>query len=386
MAYDQWTTVVGSGARAGQAVIQNTVTNECATGTLTCTLIAEDDGWRYEMIETSNGEQYTRMIMTDTAADGGLGAGSGGGDPNAGIGAGNELAFTSEIYTPIRSGSSSNFVFAPDQTTLGLVAQGIAARQEVQSTVAGGDLVSTTEIQRGFARGVRASNEALGIKDGGSTPSDPLLAECGYIGDWLPGSGGPTPAQKQCAKTLGDQAWDIKLNQTITDTTSGIEKGFSNIVYTELPDVSTHQVETNIVRGRVTDIWQDVSDTSTGQIQKYDFRSREGRTGFKWYCGAGISCGPYAVTQGGSITLNGTDLNWNKTDRVAIVWIGSDLGPMGYTRASTDAATVVEQSFVPSVPSSWPTAADADINWALDPNVPDPFTGKAPRTSPPTFP
>jgi len=388
MGYDQWTTVAGTGSRSGQAVIQNTGTNECATATFTCTLIAEDDGWRYELIETPGGEQYTRMLMTEAAANGGLGASRSGGDPAAAIGAGNEVAFTSETYTPmlLRSGSSGNFVFADDQTTLARVAQGIAARQEVQSSATGGDFVSSAEIQRGFARDIQATNEALAIKDGGSTPSDPLLAQCGFVGDWHAGPGGPTTAQKQCAVALGDKAWDVKLTQTISDAASGIEAGFSNITYTELPDVSTRQVSTDIVRGRVTDIWQDVTDTSTGQLQKYDYRVREGRTGFKWYCGMGIVCGPYEVTRGGSIALDGTVLNWNTTDRVAVSWIGSDISPMGYTRASTANATVVDQNFTPTVPSSWPTATDADLNWALEPNVPDPFAGTAPRTSPPVFP
>ena len=387
MGYDQWTTVVGTGSQAGQAVIQNTATNECATGAFTCTVIGEDDGWRYEAIETDTGERYFRMIMTEAAGDGGLGAGGSGGDPIAGIGAGNELAFTSETYTPMRSGSSGDFVFAPDQTTLGLVSQGIAARQEIQeATVTGTDFVTTAEIQRGFARGIQATNEALGIKDGGSTPGNPLLAACGFAGDWVAGPGGPTPAQIMCAEDLAAQAWDIKLEQTISDTATGIEAGFSNIVYTELPDVSTQKSSTSIVRGRITDIWQDVTDTLTGLAQKYDYRAREGRTGFQWYCGMGIVCGPNKLTGGGSITLGGTTLNWNAADRVSVAWLGSDLSPMGYTRASTDTATAVDQNLVPIVPSNWPTAADADLNWPLDPYVSDPFAASAPRTLPPAFP
>jgi len=386
MGYDQWTTVVGTGSQAGQAVVQNAATNECATGTFTCTLIAEDDGWRYELIATDTGEQYTRMIMTEVAAGGGLGAGGAGGDPTAGIGAGNELAFTNETYTPMRGGTTADFVYAPDQTTLGLVAEGIAARQEIQSTVTGGDFVSTAEIQRGFARGVQATNEALGIKDGGSTPGNPMLAECGYTGDWNAGPGGPTSAQIMCAEALAAQAWDIKLEQTISDTATGMDAGFSNIVYNELPDVSTRGVSTNIVRGRVTDIWQDVTDTATGQTQKYDYRAREGRTGFSWYCGMGVVCGPYNLTKGGSITLGGTALSWNATDPVSVVWMGSDLSSMGFTRASTPTDTAVESIFVPIVPSTWPTAVDADLNWPLDPYLADPFAASVPRTSPPVFP
>jgi len=386
MGYDQWTTVVGTGAQAGQAVIQNTAGNECATGTFTCSVIAEDDGWRYELIATDTGEQYTRMIMTEAAADGGLGAGGVGGDPTAGIGAGNELAFTTETYTPMRGGTTADFVYAPDQTTLGLVAQGIAARQEIQSTVTGGDFVSTAEIQRGFARGVQATNEALGIKDGGSTPSDPFLAECGFVGDWNAGPGGPTPAQIMCAEALGEQAWDIKLTQTVSDPANGMQSGFSNVIYNELPDVSTRGVNTNIVRGRVTDVWQDVTDTASGQAVKFDYRAREGRTGFKWYCGMGVVCGPYLVTKGGSLTLDGTTVSWNATDEVSVAWIGSDLSPMFYTRVSTATDTAVDQLFAPGIPASWPAATDADLNWPLEPYVSDPFAASAPRTLPPAFP
>lgn len=386
MGYDQWTTVVGTGAQAGQAVIQNTATNECATGTFTCTLIAEDDGWRYELVATDTGEQYTRMIMTEAGADGGLGAGGVGGDPTAGIGAGNDLAFTTETYTPMRGGTTADFVYAPDQTTLGLVAQGIAARQELQSVSAGADFVSTAEIQRGFARDVQATNEALGIKDGGSTPSDSLLVACGFVGDWNAGPGGPTPTQIMCAEALGEQAWDVKLTQTISDTANGMQSGFSNVIYNELPDVSTRGVNTNIVRGRVTDIWQDVTDISTGEAVNFDYRAREGRTGFKWYCGMGIVCGPYLVTKGGSLTLDGTTVSWSAADAVSVAWLGSDLSPMGYIRLSTPTETVVDQLVVPGVPADWPTALDADLNWPLEPNVSDPFAASAPRTLPPAFP
>ena len=165
-----------------------------------------------------------------------------------------------------------------------------------------------------------------------------------------------------------------------------MEAGFSNIVYTELPDVSTRGTNTNIVRGRVTDIWQDVTDTATGQILKFDYRAREGRTGFSWYCGMGVVCGPDKLTAGGSITLGGTALSWNATDPVSVVWMGSDLSSMGYTQVSTATDTAVESIFVPIVPSNWPTAVDSDLNWPLDAYLSDPFAASAPRTLPPAFP
>jgi len=320
----------------------------CSGGGVSCSNIASDNGFQYEILNTPLG-QFARMILTEAGANG----------TEA------DQTFSTETFTPMmmRAASSGDFLFSDGST----IAQGIASRQVIRDP--SGQLESTAEIQRGFARKV--------VFDFAGPPSDPQNTP-------PPGS---TPAP------LTDEeyrkAWSTKLTQVVKEdsSTTKLVSGFSAVTYTEVTQFPANEINTDIVRGRLIDVWQGITDKSTGQTQKLDYRVREGNTGWTFFCSElwGPQCPP-PVTNGGSIQLDSTLVAWNAGDRVAATWLGSDLGAvLGTTTVTANGVTGRVQSFGDPQPVNWPSDPAADLNWPVaglaDPGLPD-----APRSEVPVIP
>jgi len=210
VSYGQWTASGG------------TITDSACSGGVTCDLIAEDNGFRYEFVETPDGT-FSRLILTDTFATGDM----------------STLSFASENFAPFlqRTGTSGAFEFPGS----GLISQGLAAQQVVRDTAA---LESSIELQRGFARDIKTT--------------------------------GLTGGEAQAA-----EAWGTKLLQTNSD--AGITSGFSALVYNEVTSFPAASPDSDEVRGKAVDVWQTVTDTDTGEKQEFDFRTREGYKGWHWF-------------------------------------------------------------------------------------------------------
>ena len=287
----------------------------CGGVGVSCTLIAEDDGFRYEYIETPDGT-FSRLILTDSGASG---------DSST-------LSFASENFTPFlqRFGNSSAFELPGS----GLIAQGVAGQQVIRD----GSMESSAEIQRGFARDL--STAGLGSEE------------------------------------QATNAWGIKLLQTNVDP--DITSGFSAIVYNEVNTLPAATPDSDAVRGKAIDIWQTVTDTTTGDKQEFDYRTREGYKGWHFFL-----CCTDPLTKGGSVTLDGTTVSWAPGEAVSAVWIGSNINGdlFGYESVS-DSTTASQSSLTDTGPFSWQASSSADMNWPLN-------TWLAPldpsRTSPPSF-
>ena len=301
----------------------------CSDPDVLCTPIAEDDGFRYELIATPNG-QFTRTIMTD---------------PGGVSGDETSLEFSSETYTPLLSRPSSSGASAlPD----GSLAQGLAARQIVRD--AAGTMESLTEIQRGFARAV---------------PSFGGVSSSGQLGE-----------------PLSDQAWSTMIQQRILDTSveGTITQGTSILTYTDLPSAPTGPPETNHVRGQLVDVWQELTDSDTGAIQKFDHRMRSGDTGWAFFCFDPYVPCPPSVTNGGTVNMtNGSSVTWAAGDAITGTWIADDIGVFSLTEVSSPGnGTARSVGASNTTPNGWQSAAADDLNWPLYPNVSDPFASPVP--------
>lgn len=287
----------------------------CGSAGVSCDLIAEGDGFRYEYVETAEGT-FSRMILTDSGASG---------DSST-------LAFASENFAPFlqRSGTSSAFEFPGS----GLIAQGVAGQQVVRD----GAMDSSAEIQRGFARDLSTAGLAN---------------------------------EAQAA-----EAWGIKLLQTNVD--ADVTSGFSAVVYNEVNNFPASTPDSDEVRGRAVDVWQTVTDASTGEKQEFDYRTREGYKGWHFFL-----CCTDPLTKGGSVTLDGTTVSWTAGEAVSAVWVGTNIGgdPFGYESVS-DSTTASQSSLTDMGPFDWQASSSDDMNWPLN-------TWFAPldpsRTSPPSF-
>jgi hypothetical protein len=245
------------------------------------------------------------------------------------------LAFSNEVYTPLlmRADASGAFAFSS-----GLIAQGVASEQIIRDAA----LQSTVDIQRGFARGLSLS---------GLSSTDEAAA-----------------------------AWAVNISENISD--QNLVQGFNAIVYTEVNSFPASTPESDIIRGRIVDLWQTISDPVTGQQQKFDARMRSGYMGWEWF-----SFTPnYPVTLGDSATLGGSTVSWAAGDPVDVVWVASDFGNVqtGYQSVSNGSTTVTEFQQASTGPFDWPVVSSADLNWPLADNgigAPD-----ASRLAPPTFP
>jgi len=346
IAYGQWNVTNG--------IINDTA---CSAADVSCSPITSDNGFRYELVNTPLG-QFARMILTERAA----------------TCVESTCNFSTETFTPMmmRAASSGDFLLSDGNT----VAQGIASRQVIRD--ASGQLESTAEIQRGFARKV--------VFSPGPPTGDPSQQ---------PPPGTATGASAPLTDEEYRKAWSTKLKQVVKEDSSSTKlvSGFSAVTYTEVNQFPASEINTDIVRGRLIDVWQGVTDKSTGQTQKLDYRVREGNTGWTFFCAEqwGIACPP-PVTNGGSIQLDSTLVTWNAGDRIAATWLGSDLGGvLGTTTvAATDQFTGVTtsgrvQSFGDPQPVNWPSDPAADLNWPVsglaDPGLPD-----APRSEVPVIP
>jgi len=335
--YGQWSVSTGT-----------VIDTACSDLDVTCTQIASEDGFRYEYVETPNG-RFTRMILTDP---GGLS-----GDET-------DLEFSTETYTPllmraITSGASA----LPD----GSVAQGLASRQIVRDSA--GTMETLAEIQRGFARAV---------------PSFGGVGSSGFLPD-----------------SLSDQAWSTKIQQRVYDTSAGgtVTQGADILTYTDLPSGPANSINTDNVRGQIVDIWQDISDSGTGNKQKFDYRVRSGDSG--WVFGSCFDpwypCPPSITNGDGGTPLvlsNGSAVSWSAGDAITGLWIGSNISAFGLTEVSSPGNGTARIVGGDPNADAWQSAAADDLNWPLDPNVPDPFADPAsplslpgsPRTSAPSFP
>ena len=330
--YGQWSIVGGT--------VNDTA---CTDPNVDCTPIASEDGFRYELITTPNG-QFTRTIMTDP---GGLS-----GDETS-------LEFSTESYTPLLTRASTSGDSAlPD----GSVAQGLAARQIVRD--AAGTMESLAEIQRGFARAV---------------PSFGGVSSSGQLGE-----------------VLSDQAWSTKIQQRLSQTSAGgtLTSGTNILTYTDLPSGPAGSIETNQVRGQIVDVWQDLTDSSTGTTQSFDHRERSGDTGWAFFClNPFVPCPP-SITNGGTVNMtNGESVTWAAGDAVTGTWIGSEIGGVfSLTEVSSSGNGTARYVGSDTTANGWPVAVEADLNWPIDPNVSDPFADPtlplslpgSPRTLPPS--
>lgn len=385
IAYGQWTATQDA---SGKAVINDSST-ECATTGWKCKLIAQDDGFLYEEVHTADGEVYTRMIMTDRGSSGDA----------------STLPFSNEIYTTMleRPAGSGDWVFAPDATTVGLAAQGVAARQIVRDAA----LSTTVEIQNGFARAV------MGTNDGLSTYPDP-------VADWCRNN---DPTNPTCAQDIAEQAFSVKIEQDLVDPE--LDAGFNLVLYHDVNSQPSGGatgpvggIQSNRERGRIMDLVQSVRDLSTGETQTFDKRVRIGRAGYEWSCDPNggfpglIDPCRYEITAGGSLALGGGSVAWNQGGGIDATWIGSVMGlnqfamtvaagsnlqwsggsgPFGawtdpsYSFVDTGKAREVVLDKPPAAPAGWPSDPFADLNWPTGGNLVDPFATTAPRTAAPTL-
>ncbi|RMH17650.1 MAG: hypothetical protein D6698_08090 [Gammaproteobacteria bacterium] len=402
IAYGQWSASLAADGKT--SVISDTATNPCQTGGASCTVIAEGDGFLYRHVVIGN-EEYSQMIMLDSAATGDA----------------STLGFSHEVYTPMQLRTQSNvninaqnggpWVFANDNTTYARAAQGIASRTIIQDA----NLFMDAEIQRGFARDIIGQNNASGfsIADPLSSATGLAVAQSNRPGITVPATG----------NDAAQQGWSTKLIMSLVDT--GFSSGFSSVRWTDTPQsqATAGALNTNKVRGQMTDIWQNVTDTITGQTQKFDQRRREGRGGYQWFCSTAANCNNYALTAGGTSTLNGgaSSTTWNAGGRVVATWLATNLGSaMTNTNvAAADIAYTCTGFFSPFLnqcfPAGFGTGGPAwsvsytakpvvsqttfnaqapgsaswapDVNWPVAlANIPDPFAGTSPRRSAPTFP
>lgn len=360
IAYGQWNATLDL---EGKSVINDTA-SECGGVGWTCSTIAEDDGFLYQIVQTDTGETYTRMINLDPGT----------------VGDASTVAFSTEAYTARQNRRNDNdFTFANDNS-LARVAQGLASRQIIRD----GALETTVDLQNGYANGILATN------DGFSSPSDPIVTWCAAN----------DPGNPNCEKDIAQQGWSVKIVQSVHDT--DIDADFSNIIYHEVPSFASSAIQTDVIRGQIMDIAQIVTDLPTGTQNKFDSRKRKGRSGYEWFCiDPWQPCNTeYNITTGGSVTLAGNTVNWNAGGDVNATWVASNMGSdapfvdNGFmlTTVTAGASEATEQ-FVNAPPTSpdptW-LAGDPlyDLNWPVETtNIADPFAGHsvAARTSPPTF-
>ena len=397
MAYGQWE----SNLVNGKAVVTDN-SAECTSPGWTCKTIAEDDGFLYQEVRTADGEIYTRLINLDPGS----------------VGTAATLDYSNETFTArMERNNDNDWVFADDQTTLGLAGQGIASRQIIRD--AANNYVSTTEIQNGFGRAV------MGTNDGFTGDPDAIYQYCSEV----PANIGNQAAIDACAQNLAEQAWSVKITESIVE--ADLDSQFSIVIYNDTnkqpsggPTGPVGGLQSNIQRGKLMDIAQNVLDTASGNSQRFDLRLREGRSGYDWFCDAdGSTFGvvrpcTYDLTKGGSYTINGNTITWNATGRVEALWIGSTMGAgtgenFSFTAVqgtdlvwSGDAFSQFVFDYVdngttngqvkttgtsvlvngpPTPAGGWPADPFADLNWPLDTaNVADPFT-TMPRTAPPSL-
>lgn len=357
--YGQWS--------ASGGVISDTA---CSDPNVTCTPIASGDGFRYELVETPIG-QFSRMIMTEVGVTG-----------NA-----TTLDYSAETYAVMNTwGSGATFadVFLPGPNPnplLNAISQGIASRQIIRDPNSAFE--TSTEIQTGFARDTK----------------------------FFPSFSSPTDLIN---------AWSIKIVQT--DSSAGMDNGFSMIDYRGLTDPGAWGALTVLNSderiGRIMDIWQTVTDTATGQQQKFDHRDRGGIAGYEWATNTGgqacvpdinaANCIQPKITTDNTATplmINGTPVSWTVGQEVTATWIGGNMGgPVGVTRFTVrDVPTYVantprdyiggpvvttarEIHMANPNPADWQTGATADLNWKFNGTIPDPFATTNPRTQAPSFP
>ena len=290
------------------------ITDSACGGGVTCDLIAQGDGFRYEYVETPDGT-FSRLILTDTGVSGDI----------------SSLPFASENFTPflMRPADSGDFLFP----TSGLIAQGLAMQQVVRD----GAMDSSAELQRGFARDIKIAN---------------LTNEA------------------QAA-----EAWGTKLFQTNSD--AGMSSGFSALVYNEVNGFPAPTPDSDEVRGKAVDVWQTVTDVSSGEKQEFDYRTREGYKGWHWFL-----CCTNTLTKGGSVTLDGTTVSWVAGGAVNAVWVGSNInGLFGYESVS-GSTSASESSLIDTGPFDWQALSSNDMNWPLNPWFAPPDSS---RTAPPSF-
>ncbi len=388
--YGEWTATV---ALDGTSVITDSVTSLCQTGVAACEDIATGDGFRYQRVTIAN-EEYTHMVMLDPGASGDSAT----------------LGFSNETFTPVKirnkrnrsalTGSNNNgpWVFADDKTTYARAAQGIASRMVTSDA----EVKTVAEIQRGFARDIIGQNDA-----GPGSIADPLSSATGQA---ITGLSGTDAAQR---------GWSTKLTQTLVS--GDITAGFSSIRWTETPQsqATAGALNTDTERGKIQDIFQNIA--SGASVQKFDRRRREGRGGYQWFCqdGSFPDCNNYALTAGGSATVNGAATTWNAGGRVVATWVASTIGGAVSSNniAAADLSFVCNGFFSPFLgqcfpgfaggptwaPVYTPTATVSatklaaigpgaaswapDVNWPLVlANVADPFAATEPRTTTPTIP
>ncbi len=366
----------------GQAEITDTASPCALDPNWTCKDIVKDDGFLYQQVTTADNVTYMRTIMVD---------------PGSPAGDATTLPFSNETYTPMKTigaNTADDWILGTSApSTLGLAAQGLAARQIMRDASNGFE--TTVELQNGFARGV------MGTNDGVSSPSDPIYHWCETT------TASPADAAA-CAQDLAEQGWSVKIEQFVTDRTtadSAFDSEFSLINYNEVNNSGGGSLQTATLRGQLIDIAQGVTDVPSGEKQKFDLRNRWGRAGYEWWCtDPWVPC-RYDITEGDGgnpLVLGGTNVSWNAQDRIKTIWIGSDLGggltngEFVLTTASVNGATPARELLLdtPPVapPASWPTSPFADLNWAVDSaNVADPFAAPPglmepmPRTAPPAF-
>jgi len=200
--------------------------------------IAKDDGFLYQQITTPDNETYMRTVLVD---------------PGVGSGDATTLPFSNETYTPMKTigvNTVGDWILGTrDPSTLGLAAQGLAARQIMRDTANG------FELQNGFARAV------MGTNDGFSSPNDPIY-------HWCQTTNPSDPAA--CAQDLAEQAWSVKIEQFVTDLTNPTEtlfdSEFSLVNYNEVNNSGpgTGGLQTAQLRGQAVIPWFWMVPTSRG--------------------------------------------------------------------------------------------------------------------------